>query len=176
MFRYCGTGAMINLIKILKDLEALSFKRTESASAEQSLDEGSLQSSDEGSDPRIQTLQIIINILDSEQNMGTFLTRSDFFLYQYIYIKLYLCLSVCQFGWPIITHEPLYRLASNFDSGTRENHGNVLNLVLSLNGSTVIRTKLMNSQFTTKCRYSAGGSMTTLHSGSFARQIKISCS
>ncbi|XP_023336132.1 uncharacterized protein LOC111707283 [Eurytemora carolleeae] len=72
---YCGTGAMINLIKILKDLEAVSFKRTESASAEQSLDEGSLQSSDEGSDPRIQTLQIIINILDSEQNMGTFLTR-----------------------------------------------------------------------------------------------------
>ena len=89
---------MINLIKILKDLEAVSFKRTESSSAEQSLDEGSLQSSDEGSDPRIQTLQIIINILDSEQNMGTFLTRSDFFLYQYIYIKLYLCLSVCQFG------------------------------------------------------------------------------
>ena len=143
MFRYCGTGAMINLIKILKDLEAVSFKRTESASAEQSLDEGSLQSSDEGSDPRIQTLQIIINILDSEQNMGTFLTRSVFFFMrnQYIYIKLFLCLSVRQFGWPIITHEPLYRLASNFDWGTRENHGNVLNLVLSLNGSTVLRTK-----------------------------------
>ena len=97
MFRYCGTGAMINLIKILKDLEAVSFKRTESSSAEQSLDEGSLQSSDEGSDPRIQTLQIIINILDSEQNMGTFLTRSDFFyinIYIYKVVSLFVCLSV----------------------------------------------------------------------------------
>ena len=87
IFRYCGTGAMINLIKILKDLEAVSFKSPESASAEHSPDEGSLQSSDEGSDPRIQTLQIIINILDSEQNMGTFLTRSRFLCLFYLRVQ-----------------------------------------------------------------------------------------
>ena len=44
-------------------------------------------------------------------------------LYQYIYKVL---ISVC----PIITHESLNQFASNFDWGTRENHGNILSLVL----------------------------------------------
>ena len=32
----------------------------------------------------------------------------------------------CLFEYPIITHEPLIRFASNFDCVTRENHVNVL--------------------------------------------------
>ena len=38
--------------------------------------------------------------------------------------------SVCLFVCQIITQEPLDRFALNFDWGTRETHGNVLNLVL----------------------------------------------
>ena len=34
------------------------------------------------------------------------------------------------FVCPIITHEPLNRFVSNLDWGTRENHGNVLSLVI----------------------------------------------
>ena len=41
------------------------------------------------------------------------------------------CLFVC----PIITHELLNRFASNIDWGTWENHGNVLSLVLRLQGN-----------------------------------------
>ena len=41
-------------------------------------------------------------------------------------VVIYLCLFVC----PIITHEPLYQFVSSFDWGTKENHGNVLRLVL----------------------------------------------
>ena len=44
-----------------------------------------------------------------------------------------LCLFVCIY--PIRTHEPQTEIASNFNWGTRENHGNRLNLVLSLQGS-----------------------------------------
>ena len=48
------------------------------------------------------------------------------------------------FACPIITHEPFDLFASNFDWGTRENHGNVLGLVLSLgkiNGFLVLLNK-----------------------------------
>ena len=45
---------------------------------------------------------------------------------------MFVCLFVCL----IITHEPLDQFVSNFDWGTRENHGNVLNLVLRFSEST----------------------------------------
>ena len=41
-----------------------------------------------------------------------------------------LYLSVCLFVFLIIIHKPLDWFASNFDWGTRENHGNVLSMVL----------------------------------------------
>ena len=46
--------------------------------------------------------------------------------------------SDCLPGCPITTQEPLDRFALNFDRRTRENHGNVLSLVLDskLSGST----------------------------------------
>ena len=44
---------------------------------------------------------------------------------KYIYIN-FCVLLVCT----IITHEPIHRIASSFDLGTRENHGNVPSLVL----------------------------------------------
>ena len=46
-------------------------------------------------------------------------------------------ISVCLFGFPIITQESRGRFASNFDWGTREFDGNVLSLrfeILSLVG------------------------------------------
>ena len=51
------------------------------------------------------------------------------FIYIYMYIHQ-VVISVCLFACLIITQEPLDRFASNFDKGTRENHGNVLSLVL----------------------------------------------
>ena len=50
-------------------------------------------------------------------------------------------MSVFLFVCPIITHESLDWFASNFDWETRENHGNVVSLVLDamLSGSTLKR-------------------------------------
>ena len=55
-------------------------------------------------------------------------TRSLLGQYQpgiYVYKVIFDCLFEC----PIISQQPLVRFASNFDWGTRENHGNVLSLV-----------------------------------------------
>ena len=65
---------------------------------------------------------------------NTLLFLPNFYVIEYVFNKfiskvvIFVFLFVCS----IITHEPLDRFVSNFDWGTRENHGNVLSLVLRL--------------------------------------------
>ena len=55
-------------------------------------------------------------------------TNLSFYIYKVV-------ISVCLFVFPIITHEPTHRFASNFDLGTRDNPGNVLCSVQAKLGS-----------------------------------------
>ena len=50
---------------------------------------------------------------------------SDLHIYEE---KIFVCLLVWIFGFPIITHEPLDRSVSNFALGTRQDHQDDLSL------------------------------------------------
>ena len=70
-------------------------------------------------------------------NSNLIFTYSNSILFLFFNFKIYILsilykvvISICQFVCPIITQEPLDRFVSNFDWGTRENHGSDFSLDL----------------------------------------------
>ena len=71
------------------------------------------------------------------------------------------------FIYPIITPRPLDRLASNFERGNRENHGNVLILVLSKLSGSIWLAKFSFLIKLTKRGWTVGESMSNLGNAGF---------
>ena len=67
--RYASGGGMVDILQILKDLETLENTKQMSAAAAQPHIGPAVM------DPRLQTLQIITDLLATDQHLATFLTR-----------------------------------------------------------------------------------------------------